>query len=135
MSQTPAPRRRPASGFTVFAASMLILVGVWNVLEGLAAIIKKEFFVVTANYLFKFDVTAWGWINLVLGILLILAGGGIFAGAVWARTVGIIVAGLAAIASFMWLPYYPVWAILIIAVCVLSIWALTARGSDITSRD
>ena len=135
MSQTPAPRRRPASGFTVFAASMLILVGVWNVLEGLAAIIKKEFFVVTANYLFKFDVTAWGWINLVLGILLILAGGGIFAGAVWARTVGIIVAGLAAIASFMWLPYFPVWAILIIAVCVLSIWALTARGSDITSRD
>jgi uncharacterized membrane protein (DUF106 family) len=82
---------------------------------------------------FEFDVTAWGWIHLILGVILILAGIGIFSGNVAARTVGVIVAGLAAIANFACLSYYPVWSIIVIAICIAIIWALTAHGRDIAA--
>ena len=79
----------------------------------------------------KFDVTAWGWIHLIAGIVVLLAGFALFSGAVWARTVGVILALVSAIANFAWLPYYPVWSILIIAVDIAVIWALTVHGRDI----
>ena len=132
-----ADRRSPsgaAVGWTAFAAYMLILIGTFHAISGLAGIIKNEFYVVApvAGYAFKFDATAWGWIHLIGGIIVALAGFGLFRGAVWARTVGVIVAGLSAIVSFMWLPWYPIWGILIILVDVTVIWALTAHGRDIT---
>ena len=83
--------------------------------------------------MFEFDITAWGWIQLILGVILIASGIGIFSGNVAARTVGVIMAGLAAIVNFAWLPYYPVWSIIVIAVCIAIIWALTAHGRDIAS--
>ena len=76
--------------------------------------------------------TTWGWIHLIAGIIIYLAGFGLFSGAVWARTVGVILAAISAFVSFAWIPLYPVWSIVIIAIDVAVIWALTAHGRDIT---
>ena len=120
-------------GFTFFASIMMIVVGALDVLQGLAAIIKQTYFVVGPNYVFKLNVTSWGWINLILGAVILLAGIGLLSGAVWARTVGVIMAVLIAISNFMWLPYYPVWSIIVIATSIVVIWALTAHGRDVAA--
>ena len=83
-------------------------------------------YVTGARYIFSFDLTAWGWIHLLVGILLIVTGFAITTGRVWARSVGIGFAVLSMIANFMFLPYYPVWSLLIIAIDVFVIWALCA---------
>ena len=126
-------RRRSgvAVGFTIFAAVMMMIIGAFHAVAGLAGIIENEFYVATRNYILEFDVTTWGWIHLIGGIILILAGFGLFSGAVWARTVGVILAGISALASFAFIPYQPVWSIVIIALDVFVIWALTAHGRDI----
>jgi hypothetical protein len=115
-------------GFVAFAGVMLILVGVFHVFTGLAAIIEDEFFVVGVNYAYEFDATAWGWIHLIGGAIVIAAGYGIFNGATWARVIGITLASLSAVANFFFIPYQPIWAILIIALDVLVIAALAAYG-------
>jgi hypothetical protein len=121
-----------AVGFTVFAGVMMIMMGMLHALWGLAAIIEDEFFVATRNYLYDVDVTGWGWVHLIAGAIVILAGFWVFTGAVWARTIGVILAVLSAIANFLTIPYYPVWSLVIIAVDIVVIWALTVRGRDIT---
>lgn len=121
-----------AIGYTAFAGLMMIMIGVFHALAGIAAIWENEFYAVTDNYIFKFDVTTWGWIQLAGGVVVLLAGFGVFSGALWARIVGVIVAAISGMISFMFLPYSPVWSILIIAVDVAVIWALTAHGRDIT---
>jgi hypothetical protein len=120
-----------AIGWTFFAAFMMIMMGFFQILNGLVALINNEFFVVGKEYVFKFDVTTWGWIHLILGIVVLLAGFGLFAGAVWARVVGVIIAVIAAIVGFAWIPYYPVWGIIFIAISIAVIWALTAHGRDV----
>jgi hypothetical protein len=117
-------------GFAVFAGVMLMLVGIFHVFTGLAAIIEDEFFVVGVNYAYEFDATAWGWIHLIAGVIVIAAGYGIFNGATWARIVGITLASLSAVANFFFIPYQPVWAILIIALDVLVIAALAAYDRE-----
>jgi hypothetical protein len=126
-----APRSGMAMGFTAFAAWMLILTGIFHAIDGISAIVKDQFFLPIGDYTFKFDVTTWGWIHLIGGIIVVLAGVGLFSGAVWARTVGVIVAAVSAIATFAYLPWYPIWAIIIITLDVIVIWALTAHGRDI----
>jgi hypothetical protein len=120
-----------AVGWAVFAGTMLILAGMFQLIYGIAAIAEDEIFVATPNWVFSFDVTTWGWIHLVIGIVLLLSGFGIFTGNLAARMVGIAVAGLSAIAAFASLPWYPVWSIVVIAIDVAVIWALTAHGRDI----
>jgi hypothetical protein len=120
-----------AIGWTTFAAFVMITIGFFQALQGFAAILKNEAFVVTPEYLYKFDVSAWGWIHLIIGLVIFFAGFGLFAGAVWARTIGVILAVVSAIANFMWLPYQPVWSILIIALNIAVIWALTVHGRDV----
>jgi hypothetical protein len=120
-----------ASGFTMFAAIMMILIGSFHIIAGLAGVFEDEFFAVTPEWIFQFDTTTWGWIHLLAGIVVILAGFGLFSGAVWARTVGVIVAAVSAVANFAWMPYSPVWSITIIAIDVFVIWALTMHGRDI----
>jgi hypothetical protein len=121
-----------AVGWTAFAAVMMIVGGVWWVVAGIVALVNDNFFVVTENYVFKFNVTTWGWIHLLIGILVFIAGLGVFMGATWARVVGVIVSCVAAVLAFTWLPWYPVWAIIFIALSVAVIWALTVHGRDIT---
>jgi len=125
-------RSSGAVGFTMFAGVMMILIGAFHAIAGLSGIIKDNFYTVTPNYILKFDVTTWGWIHLVGGIVILLAGFALFSGAVWARTVGVILAGVSALISFAWIPLYPIWAIIFIAVDVTIIWALTVHGRDIT---
>lgn len=122
-----------AAGWTVFAAVMLIMNGFWNVIAGLVALFQGEFYLVGREYIFEFNVTAWGWIHLILGVVMFLAGVALFRAAVWARTVGVILAVVGGIAAFAWLPHYPVWGALMIASAIFVIWALTAHGEDITS--
>ena len=122
-----------AMGWATFAAILLIVGGVWGVIVGIAGIAEDEFFVVTPDWIFQFDATTWGWMHLIAGIILFLSGLGIFSGNVLARTVGVIVAGLSAIVNFAWMPYYPVWSIVAIAVDIAIIWALTAHGRDLAS--
>ncbi len=124
-----------AAGWSVFAAIMLVIVGVFASIAGIEAIAGDDKILVTQEYVFKFDTTTWGWIHLILGIVLVLAGIGIFSGNVLARTVGVIAAGLNAIANFMWLPYQPVWAVIVIAIDIAVIWALTAHGRDLQELD
>jgi hypothetical protein len=122
-----------AVGFTTFAAFMFIMIGAFHVIAGLTGIIEDQFYAVTSNYVFEFDVTAWGWIHLIWGVIGILTGVALFSGAVWARTVGVIVALISAIANFGFIPYYPVWSIVVIAIDVAVIWALTTHGRDIAT--
>jgi hypothetical protein len=120
-----------AVGFTYAAAILMMFVGVLDFLQGLAAIIKQHSYVVGVNYLYKVNVSTWGWIHLILGIGIGLAGFFLLNGALWARIVGIVAASIVGISNFLWLPYYPVWSIIIIAVCVLIIWALAVHGHEI----
>jgi hypothetical protein len=120
-----------ALGFILFAAIMMIMVGVFQALQGLVAIFENEFYVATRNYLFQFDATAWGWIHLLIGLLVAFAGWGLLSGRTWARVVAITLAVLSAIANFLFIPYYPFWSLLIIAVDVFVIWALVAHGRDV----
>jgi hypothetical protein len=122
-----------AVGFTYFAAIMMMLSGGFEILQGLSAIIKKNLYVVNKDYIYKINVNGWGWIHLILGVIVLLAGIALLGGALWARIVGIAMAALIAIANFLWLPYYPVWAIVLIALNVVVIWALAAHGRDIAA--
>ena len=121
-----------AMGWTAFAGIMMVLMGGWWIITGLVAIVNDEFYVVGEEWVFQFDVTTWGWIHLILGIVILISGFGLFTANVWARTVGVIIAVIAALVGFAWLPWYPIWAIIFIAVSVAIIWALTAHGHDIT---
>lgn len=120
-----------AVGVTMFAALMMMLIGVFHAIAGLAGIFENEFYAVTPNYVFEFDVTAWGWIHLIWGIIVIVAGFSLLGGAVWARTIGVALASLSALANFAFIPYHPVWSFVIIALDVAVIWALTVHGRDI----
>jgi hypothetical protein len=114
-----------AIGGTVFAGVILLLIGFFHAIAGLVALLDDEFYVVARNYTFDLNVTSWGWIHLIGGTIAVLAGLGIFAGATWARVVGIAIAMLSAIISFFFIPYYPWWSLLIIALDIWVIWALS----------
>ncbi len=118
---------------TATAGVLLAMVGLFHIVQGLVELIDKDFYAVTANWAFRFNVTTWGWLHLIGGLIALLAGFGLFTGNVLARTVAVIIAVLSAVTSFMSLPYYPWWSILIIAFDVLVIWALTAHGRDLVA--
>ena len=121
-----------AVGWTIFASILLIMIGVFQAISGLVAIVNDTFYVVGEVWIFQFDISTWGWIHLLIRLVLALAGFFLFRGAMWARVVGIVVASIAAIANFAWLPWYPLWSIIIITVSVFVIWALSVHGRDIT---
>ena len=128
----PQYQRDEPSGWAtsgmVFAACILTLIGCFQAIAGLAAILDDEFFVVTKNYTFDLDTSVWGWVHLLLGIALVATGWGLFAGRGWAVVTAIVLAGLSAIANFFFIPYYPFWSIVVIALDVWVIWSLTRPG-------
>lgn len=129
-----SPRREPeisgwAAGGIVFAATILLMIGIFQAIAGLVAIFDDNFYVVTQNYTFDLDTTAWGWVHLILGILVAAVGWSLFARRAWAGVAAITLAMLSAIANFFFIPYYPFWAILMIALDVWVIWALTRPGA------
>jgi hypothetical protein len=123
-----------AVGFILFAAIMMIMVGIFQAVQGIVAIFENEFYVATRNYTFQFDATTWGWIHLLVGLLVAFAGYGLLSGKTWARVVAITLAVLSAIANFLFIPYYPFWALLIITLDVFVIWAVSAHGGDMRDR-
>ena len=123
-----------AVGVILFAAIMMIMVGCFQAFEGLVAIFNDTFYVATRNYLFQFDATTWGWIHLIVGLIVAFAGWGLLSGRTWARVLGITVALVSAIANFLWLPYYPFWALTIITLDVFVIWAIAAHGGELRDR-
>ena len=123
-----------AVGFTVFAAVVMMMNGIFNFFQGLAAVIEDDFFLLTRNYAFDLDVTTWGWVHIVTGVIVATAGFFLFSGALWARLVAIAVCVLSSIVNFFYIPYYPVWSILIIVLNIGVIWALTFHGRDIAAE-
>ncbi|MFE1378832.1 hypothetical protein ACFW6S_07805 [Streptomyces sp. NPDC058740] len=123
-TQARTTAQKWASGGTLFGGVVLSIVGVLDIFQGIAAIAKDDVYTRVGDYVFKFDLTAWGWIHLILGILGVLVGLGLLAGQNWARGAGIFIASLTIISNFMWLPYTPWWALILIAVSVFVIWAL-----------
>ena len=129
-SGSVAPTNGLAVGLTLFAAIMMMMIGVFQAIQGVVALFNDTFYVAGEKWVFSFDITAWGWIHLVLGVVVLAAGFFVLQGAVWARSVGVAVTALSAVLNFMWLPYYPVWSLLIIALDVFVIWALAAHGHE-----
>lgn len=137
VSGTPAGRTHRtaesgfATGWTLVAAVMMVVGGALAVFEGIAAIAEDDIFVATDTYVYQFDLTSWGWIHLALGIVVILAGLALFRESLWARAVGVLLAGLSLVANFMWLPYAPVWAVVLIVIDVFIIFALCAPRRNV----
>jgi hypothetical protein len=120
-----------ANGLTIFAAAMMMIIGFWQALAGIAAIGQDKVYAATPEYIYAFDVTGWGWIHLLLGILIVCAGVAVFMGSTWARMVAIVLASLSMIANFAFLPHYPVWSLTIIALDAAVIWALATYHREI----
>ena len=118
--------RTVAATSSVFAATMMMMVGAIQALQGLVAVIDgRTFFVATPNYLLSLNATTWGWIHLIFGVVVGVAGYFVLTGNIVARTVGIVLAAAQALINFVWLPYYPIWGVIVIAVDIVVIWALS----------
>jgi hypothetical protein len=115
-----------AADISLVAGLLLIVGGGFQSIEAVAAIVKDEYLVVTPNYIYTFDLTAWGWIHLLIGLALVVIGICLLLGQGWAQVAGIVAAAISALLNFTWLPYSPLWAILVIAVDLLIIWALAS---------
>ncbi len=125
------------TGWVVFASFMMFLLGAFQAIEGLVALFNDGFYLVGASGLVvDINYNVWGTVHLVLGILLIASGAGVLSGNVAARTVGVILAGLSALANLVFIGAYPIWSTIVITVDVLVIYALTVHGRELrdTSR-
>lgn len=121
-------------GWIFFAGFMMMLLGGMQMISGLAAIFHSGFYVVTQNHLLVFDYRQWGWISLLLGIVIFFAGLELFRGALWARIVALILAGLSFLANMGFIDAYPLWSLLIMLVDVLVIYALLVHGGELESE-
>jgi hypothetical protein len=118
------------TGWITFAGVMLIIGGSLGLIFGLIAAVNDNWVVFTNRGQVSLDLSTWGWVHIIVGAIVVLAGFGVFTGNILARIVGVAVAVVSLIANFLWLPVYPVWAIIIITIDVLVIWALTAHGGE-----
>jgi hypothetical protein len=125
-----------AAGWAMFAGFVMIMVGCFHAIWGLGAIINDNLYNTPSDYFLAINQSGWGWIHVLAGLIILFAGFGIFKGAVWARTVGVIMATISAVAAFASLPYgKDFWNVLIIIVDITIIWALTVHGRDITAME
>ncbi|WP_244928092.1 hypothetical protein [Nocardioides sp. W7] len=116
-----------AVGATAFAGVMLATVAIFQILQGIAALAEDTVFVSGVEYTYEFDITTWGWIHLILGVIGLVTGIGILAGQTWALLLGVAIATLSAITNFAFLPYYPFWSIVVLTFDVFVIWALCSQ--------
>jgi hypothetical protein len=119
------------TGWLTFAGIVALVVGVFNVIDGLVALFRNDYYLVTSQDILVFDFAAWGWIWLVLGAAQITIGAGLLTGRPWARAAGVVMAVLVAIGQLAFLRAFPVWSVLVIAMCLLLVYALTARPRDV----
>ena len=126
-SSTTPTRRGWGHGLVMFAGIMMVVVGILEFLRGLTALFENTLFVNTPKYVFAFDVTTWGWLHLIWGVVLAAVGGAILAGRLIGRIVGLSIVTIALVLNFVSLPTYPLWSIVLIALCVFIMWALCAE--------
>ena len=116
-----------AFGVSTFAGVLLAMVSIFSILQGIAAIANDTVFVRGLSYTWELDVTAWGWIHLLIGLVGLGTGIGILMGQTWGRILGVFIAGLSMVSNYMFLPYYPFWSLAVIALDVVVIWALCSQ--------
>lgn len=126
-------RNKPTGwvGWIYFASAMLLLIGGLEAIAGLTAIFKDNYYLVTQSHLLVFNYTAWGWIHLVLGVLIFLAGLAVMSGRMWGRVVAIFLAVLSILGNLSFISAYPLWSIVAITLNVFVIYALTVHGSEV----
>jgi hypothetical protein len=125
------PERSGWTGWVTFAAVMMLMVGTFQVIEALTALFRDTYYVVGHNgLLLRVDYTQWGWIHLIIGALLAIAGTGLFSGRVWARVLAVALAGLSALANLVFIAAYPFWSMTVIALDVFIIYAITVHGDE-----
>lgn len=118
-----------AAGIGVmFAATMMIVNGIFQCFQGLAAIVNDDFFVTLPNYVVNIDVSTWGWVHLGLGVLVVIGGFYLFSGSRTAGIFALVLAVISAVGNFAFIPYYPFWTLLLIGLDVFIIWAITRSG-------
>lgn len=118
-------------GWIYFAGAMLILGGFFQAVAGLVALFKHTVYIATSSSLVLLNFTQWGWVNLIVGVFLVLAGMAIFSGRLWGRVVGVIAAVLSALTNFAFFQAYPLWSLVVIVVDVLVIYAITVHGREL----
>jgi hypothetical protein len=119
-------------GWIAFAGTMMVLLGSFHAMQGLVALFKDEYFLVGKSGLtVNVDFTAWGWLHIVTGVIIAVAGAALFAGKIWARTIGVMLAMVSAVVNIGFLSAYPIWSTIMVAVDLLVIWALTVHGGEL----
>jgi hypothetical protein len=124
-----------ARGGSALAASVLFLLGVYHFFTGIAAFARSNFYTVGANYPYHASNTTWGWLHVIGGILLAITGLALFRGQTWARWIGITLASLSIVLNFFFLPYFPLWALVMIPIAFFAIWAIARDGSEQRERE
>jgi hypothetical protein len=120
------------TGWVVFAAVMMVMVGTFQAIQGLVALFDDGFYAVGSDGLVvSVDYTVWGWVHLFLGLVILASGLGVMAGNVLARGVGVVLAVISAVLNLAFIAAYPVWSVIVIAVDILVIYALTAHGREV----
>ena len=122
-----------ASGWVVFAGMMLALAGVFKTIYGLAMIFNSDWVIFTLDGAWLLDISAWGWITLIIGVVLLFAGWGVISGQTWARVVGIVAAAFAGVDAMFTMTVYPIWGIAVLALVVLVIYALAVHGDEVAA--
>ncbi|WP_040796017.1 DUF7144 family membrane protein [Nocardia higoensis] len=120
----PMQKQGIATGISLVAAIMLMVLGALSILEGTVAISGDEIYVAGVDYIYAFDTTTWGWIHVILGVIGLVCGAGLLFGTRWGRYAAIVIAALVMIANFLSLPYYPAWSLLVIALSIVVVWAV-----------
>ncbi|WP_280222654.1 DUF7144 family membrane protein [Nocardia neocaledoniensis] len=113
-----------AAGTSIGAGILLAVVGVLQILQGIAAVANDDLIVVGPEYTYQFDLTAWGWWHIIFGAIAVIVAIGLLAGQTWGRVLAMVIAALSIVANFLWLPYYPWWSILVIILDIVVIWAV-----------
>ncbi|TET54251.1 MAG: hypothetical protein E3J64_02195 [Anaerolineales bacterium] len=119
------------SGWVVFASIMLVMAGMFGIIHGLVALLNDEVYLVTKEGVVAFDFTTWGWIHLILGIIVFIAGFAVMSGQLWARIVGVFVAMLSAVSQIAFITAFPLWSVVIIGIDVLIIYGLLVHGEEV----
>ena len=118
------------TGWIVFAGVMMIISGSLNALYGVVAAVNDDWVGWTNRENAFLDVSQWGWVHIVVGLIVLLCGIGLFGGNILARTVAVIIASISLVSNFFFIPVYPLWALTVITIDALVIWALTAHGRE-----
>jgi hypothetical protein len=118
------------TGWIVFAATMMIIGGSLSIIFGLVAALNDQWVAFTNAGAVFLDVSQWGWVQMLIGLVVLLCGFGVLSGNILARTVGVIIAAGSLVGNFFIIPLYPLWAITVIVLDILVIWALTVHGRE-----